>query len=497
MGELLKEAIADAKAIRDTALANAKMALEEAFAPQLEKMISDKIHNEVMYDEHEGEEEVPEPHAEPDGDEMPAAEPAPVDVAVEPEAGAEGGETPEVNIEVEPEGGEEGEEEEMPELQEGGAGTKVTADADADPEKAKGSKSTHVTLHEEEEETDDLDLESIIRELEEQAEEDEEEDEEDVDEVVQFGGKVTTDAGNDPEGQKATNMPYKKGGKYDKKPVSEGEEEVDEAKKEVDEKFKKGQQPPWLKKGEKKEKKDVDEKIEKWPSRRGALPNGAPTEGYEEGEEEVAEKIGKVKYSEPPINKIYVNEEGEEEGDEEIDLDEILRELESEEAVDERHPEEMGAEEEEGGEDEMATEMAGLREKLQSTYAELEEHRKVVSFLKTKLNEVNLLNAKLLFTNKLFKGHVLNNAQKMKVIESFDRTKTLREVKLVYATMAESFSQTDAAKKSGRVIGKITEGIASKAQKSTKPAVEKVVKQSSIIDDGSAERLKKLAGIIK
>ena len=43
MDDLLKEAIADAKAVRETALANAKMALEEAFTPQLEKMLKDKL----------------------------------------------------------------------------------------------------------------------------------------------------------------------------------------------------------------------------------------------------------------------------------------------------------------------------------------------------------------------------------------------------------------------------------------------------------------------
>ena len=106
-----------------------------------------------------------------------------------------------------------------------------------------------------------------------------------------------------------------------------------------------------------------------------------------------------------------------------------------------------------------------------------------------------MLNTKLLFTNRLFKGYALNNAQKMKVIESFDRAKTAREVKLVYATMAESFSQTNSAKKSSKVISRITEGLASKASRSTKPAVDKVVKESSIVDNGSAERLKMLAGI--
>ena len=61
--------------------------------------------------------------------------------------------------------------------------------------------------------------------------------------------------------------------------------------------------------------------------------------------------------------------------------------------------------------------------------------------MRSKLNEVNLLNAKLLFSNKLFRAFGLNNNQKLKVVETFDRTKNLREVKLVYATLAESFKR--------------------------------------------------------
>ena len=47
MDDLLKEAIADAKAVRETALENAKMALEEAFTPRLQNMLSQKIQNEI------------------------------------------------------------------------------------------------------------------------------------------------------------------------------------------------------------------------------------------------------------------------------------------------------------------------------------------------------------------------------------------------------------------------------------------------------------------
>ena len=56
MNDLLKEAIADAKAVRTTALANAKMALEEAFTPKLQSMISAKIREEAEYDELEEDE---------------------------------------------------------------------------------------------------------------------------------------------------------------------------------------------------------------------------------------------------------------------------------------------------------------------------------------------------------------------------------------------------------------------------------------------------------
>ena len=106
--------------------------------------------------------------------------------------------------------------------------------------------------------------------------------------------------------------------------------------------------------------------------------------------------------------------------------------------------------------------------------------------MRDKLNEVNLLNAKLLFTNKLFRAYGLNNEQKMKVVETFDRASNIREVKLVYSTMAETFG----AKKTEI---KESKGSASKAVASTKSE-----KQSEVISEGNAlrNRFKKLANII-
>ena len=54
--DLLKEAIADAKAVKETALANAKIALQEAFMPRMENMLKTSMENQMM---DEDEEEMP------------------------------------------------------------------------------------------------------------------------------------------------------------------------------------------------------------------------------------------------------------------------------------------------------------------------------------------------------------------------------------------------------------------------------------------------------
>ena len=211
----------------------------------------------------------------------------------------------------------------------------------------------------------------------------------------------------------------------------------------------------------------------------------APEEGdYSESEteedEEVAEtiEVNGQKYSivkeeeaeedEVAEESVTTEEEAEEdEGEaveEIVDLSELLDELEEEETEED---------------EDVAEEVAKLQ-------GDLTEHRKVIKYLKSKLNEVNLLNAKLLFTNKLFKTYNLNNNQKLRVVETFDRAKNSREIKLIYSTLAESFS----GKTSGVKVSKINESFASKPVKSTKPS-KKVIAEGSDL----ASRFKKLAGI--
>ena len=162
---------------------------------------------------------------------------------------------------------------------------------------------------------------------------------------------------------------------------------------------------------------------------------------------------------------------------EDIDLEEVLKALTEEEDEDE-----MKKEEEEKAEK--------MDEQINTLRADLEEHRNVVKYLRGKLNEVNLLNAKLLFTNKLFRNFGLSNEQKLKVVETFDRATNLREVKLVFSTLAESFGNKVASKPSKPI--KESKGSSSKPVASTKPKTEEVISEGFDMK----ERFQKLAKIL-
>jgi hypothetical protein len=327
--DLLKEAIADAKAVKETALANAKIALQEAFAPRIESMLAAKLTNEI-----EGEDE-----EMPVDDTMDAEMDMGMDMDAEMgmDAGA-GEDVGNLSIDVDQDGefdefdiysqetGEEGMGEEEP-----------MSDEEMSAEYEGGDD-------------EDLNLEAIIRELEE----------------------------------------------------------------------------------------DLDEE---------RTPEGSAGDDIYEGEE-------------------MEDETGDDESIDEI-IEAILRE------------EEMEAEEEvvEEGEDSEKTEMK----------AELEEAYATVKQLQGILSEVNLLNAKLLYTNKLFRNFELSENQKMKVIENFDRAANTREVKLVFTTLAESFNKPQTK----RVV---KESYASKPAASTAPRKE----TTQVLSEGFelANRWKKLAGLL-
>ncbi len=366
MDDLLKEAIADAKAVRETALENAKIALEEAFTPRLQSMLSKKIQSEIEVEEgeHEDDEDVEE--ARHDDEE--------VDEKMRLKADDEDPTDKDSNEAMHDEEEDDDVEERMHGEEEDDDVDERMHDEDEDDVEER--------MHGEEEDDDvdeELDLESVLKELEASIEED--------DDVV------------------------------------EGEHEDDEEEK-VDE-------------------NDVSSEI-------GAADNKLNKKAIDSTD------IGKA-------NKAKF--ESKEQVEEEIDLDEVLKALTEED-------------------EEEAVEEVNEVSKLQ---AELDEHRDVVKYLRGKLNEVNLLNAKLLFTNKLFRGFGLSNDQKMKVVETFDRATNLREVKLVYSTLVESFKTNQPEKI------KESKGSASKPVASTKSEKQEILSEGSELRD----RFKKLAGITK
>lgn len=316
--DLLKEAIADANAVRETALANAKIALEEAFTPRIQSMLSAKLAEELA----EEEEEMDMAAAMGDEGEM--------DMEMDMEAPASVG----VGVDMDGDGsydieGELGAEEEM---------------------------TDEMPAEEEMPEEDELDLESIIRELEEM------DSEETIETEMRVEGRGKSKAGKSKAKMAEEEMP------------AEDDEDV---------------------LGE-----DIDSIIE------------------------------------------AILSEQEEEDEEENEMEE--------------------------------------------TKAELAEAYSTINKLRSVLQEVNLLNAKLLYTNKLFRNFELNETQKMKVIDNFDRAVNTREVKLVFTTLAESFKRP--AKKQ---VVKENKSFASKTAGTTKPSKEIITEGNELV-----ERMKKLAGLL-
>ena len=363
---LLKEAIADAKAVRETAIANAKIALEEAFTPRLQSILSQKLTAEMEGEEEEA--DLEEENVVEATEEVNEEEAEEVEETVTESEEDESEEAVEETVVTEEDESEEGEE-----VSEGEEEEEVEETMESEEE-------VEETMESEEDE-DELDLESIIRELE---------------------GEL-------------------------------GEELDDEETEEVSD--------------------IASDEIESH-------------EEEHHGEEEAADEVEESH-----------DDESEESDDEEIDLDEILRE--------------MGYGDDEVSEDEEDEEEEAVEENndLEEAQAELAEAMTTIKSLKGTINEVNLLNAKLLYTNKLFRSYELTNEQKMKVVETLDRTGNVREVKLVFSTLAESFKFTGTTKK--QKSAKINESFASKPVASTAPSKEVITESTNTM----ADRFKQLANI--
>ena len=121
----------------------------------------------------------------------------------------------------------------------------------------------------------------------------------------------------------------------------------------------------------------------------------------------------------------------------------------------------------------------GLNEKD----AELEEAYSTIKSLKSDLQEINLLNGKLLYTNKIFKAKNLTESQKVKVLGAFDKAGTIKETKLVFETLSEGL------KEKKRPMIKESLGAASRVSTNTN------TKKPIIETNPMVARFQKLAGL--
>jgi hypothetical protein len=378
--DLLKEAIADAKAVKETAIANAKAALEEAFTPYLKEKLAAKLSEMDEMDEEVNlkeadkmEEEVEESYNMDEADDK---------------KGYEG------------------------QMGKKKLGTKEMSEA--------------------EEMEEEMDLDELLRELDEMDENinltdfpDEEGEHGNV-----AGKNVNEDARTDAEEEGYLD------GMKDEKEDKDDEEEIDLENMNEDDL-----------------KKFIEDVIADMV-KAGELEAGEGMEGEEMGDEEEMESEEEVEITE---RKKYGGNKG--------DVPAAKR------------GDKKDTAEEEGVED--------YKKKVKEMKHELDEAYAALKTIKEELNEVNLFNAKLLYTNKIFKSKNLTESQKVKVLAAFDKAASVKEAKLVYETLSEGMKET---KKS--VNESLLRGSASK------PAG--IIEKKPIMEaDAQVLRMQKLAGIIK
>ena len=404
--DLLKEAIADAKSVKETAIANAKLALEEAFTPYLQDQLSAKL--QEMDDEDdkdvkkEKKEEVKEMEAKKEK----------VDEINLDELLAELELDENARTDAEEEGYKDGMKDEKEDLEE-------DARTDAEEEGYKDG---------EKDEKEDMDDEEI--DLEDMSEDDLKGFIEDVIKDMVAGGEI--EPGDEFEEVEDEDVDVE----VEDEDV-DVEIELDEAMSDPDMRHGMKGDNAEERKTEKMRFKEGEDDIEEYGSSRGYDRADAAAGGLENivnSLKKLADAAG------PAAKKAYA----------------ALQAL-------------------------GAGAGAAMRNE-EEDYAEMEE-------LKKELQEVNLLNAKLLYTNKIFKAKNLTESKKVKVLKAFDKATDVKQAKAIYETLNEGIVNTIT---NSRVNESVKRGAASKASGLEPKATKQPILESNEVYD----RMRKLAGLI-
>ena len=293
----------------------------------------------------------------------------------------------------------------------------------------------------------------------------------------------------------------------DKEEMEEGYDEVDEAVEMMDEEMSDSVMRRGLEGDDVAEKETEAMRDEDDFDLDEILAELEESEGLEEEEiTEAEEEEAEVETEEEVETEVEADDE------EEIDLEDMSEEdlksfiedviadmveageLEAGDAVEDEEDEEVEVEDMDMEDDEMesmeveAEETEDIeegKEEMDEIKAELDEALETIAALKSELNEINLLNAKLLYTNKIFKAKNLNESQKVKVLGAFDKAETVKEVKVIFETLSENLKTTKKTVNEGII------GSASKATLAPKTSKAPIVESNEMVN-----RFKKLAGII-
>jgi len=403
--DLLKEAIADAKAVKETAIANAKAALEEAFAPRMQELLKAKL-AEMDEEDIEEAEEMKEEEIE---------------------------ETYEVEEADDAEG------------YEGQMGKKDLGVKEADDD-------------------DEMDLEELLREL----------DELEEDDSVMEGEDLI----NDPK----TETAHGNVAEADEEEADEEEGEEEEGEEEeIMERKKYG--------GNKGDEKRDDMKKKKEGHGRGPKKkDSAEAEGeidykrkMKENKEPVNEIVGAALIAGGIVSALAAFGAWKANADEKKEIAALAAKYEKEGMKPEVAAEKAVAFVKKGGPD--YKDAKGGFSPGSNLEEELNEAYNTIKTIKEELAEVNLFNAKLLYTNKIFKSKNLTEGQKVKVLAAFDKAASVKEAKLVFDTLNEGFKS-----KKAPVNESLIHGGASK--------VAGVVAKKPIMEaNDQVARWQKLAGI--
>ena len=202
---------------------------------------------------------------------------------------------------------------------------------------------------------------------------------------------------------------------------------------------------------------------------------GGNSQTFTEGEEEELEEVK------------------DEDLDEGFDLDALLEELDGlDHGLDEAKEDDLDEAKKDDLDEAKEEDLDEAKDKeLEETKKELEETNKALTTVRTELNEVNLLNSKLLYVNRIFKANTLNEAQKLRVVESLDKAGTAKEAKLIYETIKDTFNISKGEKRTQKSSIREGFGMASKAVGKSTASKKAVISES----DDMMKRFQKLANI--